>query len=154
MTEDTRLFSPNAPLGRLWYFLNLVFVGFISVGVNFAVNDYIIPQSKESFHFAVNFITHIIYFVLFVTMFMLIERRIKSINRSKDSVIHKVLSYISGIFFFIFVIQFILMSIANLGGFAWSMPFYISCMISVVLFALFIFIIGIIPSGQQIKNEF
>lgn len=91
--SDDRLFASNNPIGRRWYYINIVILLFISVITNFIFQQYVLPNVKNDLYYMVaNGIMYFLFFMYFITFFSLIERRIYDLSGTRDAFVYKILS--------------------------------------------------------------
>ncbi len=145
MIEDTRLFSANNPIGRVFYFINLVFLVFLTLGVHIGITDYLIPSVNPSFILPLKVVLYFSYIIFTITFFMLIDRRLYDICGSRDTngyaMVSKIINFV--------IILFILSVIAFLTGSQLAPVVYQMLEIFLGIFALIIFILGLIPGKSN-----
>ena len=62
MEEDTRLFASNNPIGRIWYFINIIILAIVTIATKVLVLEYILPNANPSFNFAIKCILYFAYY--------------------------------------------------------------------------------------------
>lgn len=144
MIEDTRLFSANNPIGRLWYYINIVILALLTIGVHIGINEYILPSVNESYRLPITIILIFAYIFFIITFFMLIDRRLYDIFGSRDAQGYTIISKITGLF----VLSVVLAVIAFFTGFHLEV-FYRVFEICACVFAILVFILGLIPGKAK-----
>lgn len=145
MIEDTRLFSANNPIGRLWYFINLFALAFLAVGVHLAITQYILPSVTPSFTLPIKVILYFSYIIFTITFFMLIDRRLYDVCGSRDSQGYRFVSKIINLI----IILFILAIIAFFTGSNFAPMFYQIIEVSTGVFGILVLILGLIPGKSN-----
>ncbi len=93
--SDDRLFVSNNPIGRKWYFINIIILLGIYLATNYSFTQYIIPNTKTAeYHLIAQVIMYFLYLIYIVTFFALIDRRLYDITGDRDSVPYKTVSRI------------------------------------------------------------
>ncbi len=88
--SDDRLFASNNPIGRKWYFINLIILSLISYGTYFFFTKQIIPNvNSQDYSTICNWILYILLFLYLITFFSLIERRLYDASGSRNKGIYK-----------------------------------------------------------------
>ena len=152
LQEDTRLFSANNPIGRLWFFINIVILAILAVATRIAIVEYIIPIAKDSYIFTLKAILYFAYFIYVLTFFMLIDRRLYHVCGTKDSNVYTVVSKIIGTFVLFMVVFLILAGVMNYKGASLPPSFHQLSVTATGIFTLFVFILGIIPENTFYKK--
>lgn len=147
MHEDGRLFSANSPIGRFWYYLNLFLLAFLAVSAHIGILNYVLPAANPSYHAPIKAILYFIYFILAVTFFMLLDRRIFDIAGSRDSGAYQFISKISSLVIFLLILSaaayFKIINIPESYNSMLIIPFWI--------FIFMVFILGLIPGKLTAK---
>lgn len=147
--QDNRLFSPNSPICRTWYFINLFLLGILASATHIGVNEYVIPNVKEHYVTPVTYLSYFIYFILLITFFMLVDRRIHDIGESRDSSIYKILSKTM-------VVTVSVLTITGIIGFHNDKiinSLYPVFVIFACFFVLYLFILGLIPGKLTSRKK-
>ena len=152
MISDNRLFASNGPICRSWYFINIFILGLLSVGTNIGINEYVIPSANPDYQGLLKFIMYFIYLIFIITFFMLIDRRVYDICGNKDSASYVNLSKVIGLITSLIALSLIFLVVASNSKFQVPDIVYIFLMILAFIFALLVFILGLIP-GQLTSNQ-
>ncbi len=84
--SDDRLFSSNNPIGRKWYFINIVLLAALTWGTKFVFINYIIPAAiSPIFNTIAKVMLYFLYAVFILTFLSLIDRRLFDICTSRSS---------------------------------------------------------------------
>ncbi len=145
MIEDSRLFSSNSPIGRVFYFINMVLLVFLALGVHIGITSYMLPVITPSFVLPVKIALYFSYIIFIITFFMLIDRRLFDICGSRDT---KGYLFISKIINFV-ILLFVLSVIAFITGSQLAPLVYKIFEIFLGIFALLILILGFIPGKSK-----
>ncbi len=123
--SDDRLFASNNPIGRKWYFINLVILFVIITATYFLFSSTIIPNvATEDYVTIATWTMYFLMFIYFITFCALIERRLYDISGSRDKGIYKILAPILTLIglFIIVVIVFNIWPSIPLSGREMSLP--------------------------------
>ncbi len=91
--SDDRLFASNNPIGRKWYFINLIILSIIFILTLFVFPTYIIPNTKTEIYYLISkIIMYFLYLIYLVTFFSLIDRRLYDITGNRDSIFYILIS--------------------------------------------------------------
>ena len=147
MHEDGRLFSANSPIGRFWYYINLFILAFLAVAAHIGILNYVLPAANTAYHIPIKTILYFIYFILAVTLFMLLDRRIFDIAGGRDSGAYQIMSKISSLVIFLLILSaaayFKIINIPAEYSSMLIIPFWI--------FIFMIFLLGLIPGKITAK---
>ena len=84
--SDDRLFASNNPIGKKWYFINIIILVVITFITERIFNGYIIPNVKTDVYETVAYgIMYFLFLIYFITFFALIDRRLYDVCGSRDS---------------------------------------------------------------------
>ena len=145
MIEDTRLFSANNPIGRLWYYINILILAVLTVGVHIGITEYVLPSINESFRLAIWIVLIFSYFIFAITFFMLADRRLYDICGSRDANLYVWCSKLIGLIISLFVIA----GIAHLTHTPIPEIGYDILKACALGYAVYAFIIGLIPGKAK-----
>ena len=152
MEEDTRLFSSNNPIGRFWYFFNIVLLIMLTGATRVFILDSVLPNASRSFDIAINCILYCAYFIYTITFLMLIDRRLCHICSSRDNDVYNVISkFIGALVLFIFIFA-VISSVIYLSGNSVPPVLYDILTLGVSIIIVFSVVIGFLP-GKLIKNK-
>ncbi len=88
--SDDRLFASNNPIGRKWYFLNLIILSILVVVTDLILKKYIIPHTTTAVYNQIAYgMLYFAYLIYAITFFALIDRRLYDITGDRDSNIYK-----------------------------------------------------------------
>ena len=89
--SDDRLFVSNNPIGRLWYFINIIILAVIIFGTKFVFEQYVIPNTRtDEYTLIAQIIMYFLYLIYFITFLALIDRRLYDITGDRSSVIYQI----------------------------------------------------------------
>ncbi len=108
--SDDRLFATNNPIGRKWYFINIVILIAITIGTNYVLNEHIMPSVTSEFYDSVGkLMRYLLNGAYAITLLSLIDRRSYDVFGTRDSKGYKFISSIITIaaLVWLFVIYYI-----------------------------------------------
>ena len=152
MNEDTRLFSSNNPIGRLWYFINIIILALLTVGVREGILNHVIPSANPSFEIPLKCILYLAYFIFAVTFFMLVDRRLCNIFITREDNGYNIISKILNTYISIIVVLLIFIGILHYRTMPVPPVLETVILVMVGIFAIFALIIGFIPELSD-KHE-
>ncbi len=155
--SDDRLFASNNPIGRKWYFINILLIAIITAAIYFGMTKGVIPNVTNNDYIVIgNWILNIAMFICAITFFSLIDRRLYDVSGSRDKGIYKslapVLTFI--VLFVVIVVVFNVYPTVEMGGRDLSLPLEIFNPIAILLsfvFAIIVFVIGL-KKGKKTKQ--
>lgn len=91
--SDDRLFATNTPIGRKWYYLNLLILSGITTVTYFFFTKKVIPGIEGADHITIaNWILYFFLFSYFITFLSLIDRRLYDASGSRSKGLYKNIS--------------------------------------------------------------
>ena len=108
--SDDRLFATNNPIGRKWYFINIIILIAITIGTNYVLNEHILPSVTSEFYNSIGkLIRYLLNGTFAITLLSLIDRRTYDVFGTRDSGGYKFISAIITIaaLLWVFVIYYI-----------------------------------------------
>ncbi len=101
--SDDRLFASNNPIGRKWYFINIIILSVITILTNAVFLNYVIPNAlTDAYVIIAKGIMYFADLIYLITFFALIDRRLYDACGSRE--VHSYRN-ISGILKFIVFVQ-------------------------------------------------
>ncbi len=99
--SDDRLFVSNNPIGRVWYFINIIILIVLTFITKFVFEQYIIPNTRtDEYTLIAQIIMYFLYLVYLISFCSLIDRRLYDISGDRNSSAYKTISSLMSLIIF------------------------------------------------------